>query len=423
MKKNSTDPLKWLLFILLVFCSYISGIAQSGNVISISVNGIEYDDPGFSLLKESLRKNKNVTSLKPGYDQGTAKLSLSYNRKAQDLWDELPQTTKQFFKLTTIDDNHIVLENKMAAKETTATKTTSASNTNKNDDDCKNCYFNLCKYDGIKTFQGVVYKQINKDDGTYYYNCDNGILVQKRVFQNGYGVITSITSDTLLRFNVPVGTTWGEFKNENNFLGMNFKTSNVYKMAAKGINLTVSGTTYHDVIMINYAGRTDDNTFGNSSFSKNYYYAKGVGLIKTEDGDLSSVPKFTAKETEEDKKETTTLDALIKTMKGRIDETITGTWKFHDKEMNWDTYYVFNSDGSYQYYVGSVTPVNLMSDPKSYWRFDGTHLELAGGGWDKVYRYELQKKNDPATGKPALVIEWKGTERRAYISENGKAPW
>src|SRR5438105_4554388 len=101
MKKNPGILQKILMFISFLFLT-ISFINAQSNSISISVNGIEYDDPSFSLLKESLQKNKNVSSVKTGYDQGTAKISMNYNRTAQNLWDEIPQTTKQFFKISTI---------------------------------------------------------------------------------------------------------------------------------------------------------------------------------------------------------------------------------------------------------------------------------------------------------------------------------
>ncbi len=67
MKRNSKFFQKGIVFLMMVFCSNVYCIAQS-NAINISITGIEYDDPGFSLLKESLQKNKNVTSVKPGYE-------------------------------------------------------------------------------------------------------------------------------------------------------------------------------------------------------------------------------------------------------------------------------------------------------------------------------------------------------------------
>ena len=216
MKKKSNFFQKELLFIVLVFFSHLHGMAQS-NAISISVNGVEYDDPSFSLLKESLQKDKNVTSVKSAYEQGTAKLTFNYTHKAQDLWDELPQTTKQFFKITTINDYSIVLESKSAVKESTVAKSTTTNS--QKDDVCMNCYYNLCNYDGTKSFQGVVYRAINYDQGTFYYNCDNGVVTRKMITVNGYGVTTNIRTDTILMSNAPIGTTWGVVNNPETYLG------------------------------------------------------------------------------------------------------------------------------------------------------------------------------------------------------------
>ena len=88
MKKNSTCFQKRVLILVMIICSSVYCIAQP-NAINISITGIEYDDPGFSLLKESLQKNKNVTAVKPGYEQGTAKLNFNYSRSAQNLWNNL----------------------------------------------------------------------------------------------------------------------------------------------------------------------------------------------------------------------------------------------------------------------------------------------------------------------------------------------
>src|SRR4030081_2805390 len=133
MKKKSNFYQKGLLFIVLVFFSHLYVIAQS-NAISISVSGVEYDDPSFSLLKESLQKDKNVTSIKSAYEQGTAKLTFNCTHKAQDLWDELSKTTKQFFKVATINDNSIVLQSKSAVKESIVAKSNTTSS--QKDDVC-----------------------------------------------------------------------------------------------------------------------------------------------------------------------------------------------------------------------------------------------------------------------------------------------
>jgi len=429
MRGNESCLSNWLLTIIVVLVN-VASHAQNVNAVTsgeiiISVAGIAYEDPALSLLKESLKNNKKVKTTKNSYDQETAKITLSYSGSAADLWDEIPKTTKDFFKLTSIDDKHIALQYKNASQKnlTSNTAASTTASSNKKDEDCKNCYFNLCRYDGIKTFQGVVYKQINKDDGTYYYNCDNGVLVVKQVIQNGYGVITNITNDTLLMSNAPVGAKWSVKSDASSFLGLNSKSYSGYTLFRKGISIQVNGVTYNDVIVVYYRQYSNDNITGESSSSANYYYARGVGLVKTENLGPISDPTYAPTKTNTGKNDNEVIDALYKTMKGKVDESIIGTWKYHDKTMNWDIYYVFNSDGTYQYYVGSINPENQMPKGTCYWRVDGGHIELLADGWNKVYQFELQKKNDVTSGKPALVIQFKDSEYRTYFSEDNKAPW
>ena len=419
---------KWLVTIILV-CGNNTSHAQNSvgavTEITVSVNGITYDDPALSLLRESFRNNKKVKSAKNSYDQETAKITLSCSGSATALWDEVPKTTKDFFKLTSIDDKHIALQYKNASQPNTASNTNTSTTTSnsKKDDDCKNCYFNLCKYDGIKTFQGVVFKQINYDEGTYYYNCDNGVLVRKIIYKNGYGQTTNITNDTILMSSVPVGTKWNVKSDGGSFFGLSTKSFSDYTLFRKGITVQINGVTYNDVIVVYYRQYSKDNLIGENSSSANYYYAKGVGLIKTENLGAISDPTYKPTGTNTDKNDDAVFDALYKTMKGKIDETITGTWKYHDKLMNWDIYYVFNSDGTYEYYVGSINPSNQMPRGKCYWRVDAAYLDLLAEEWNKVYPFGIQKKNDAATGKPTLVIQFKDTEYRTYFSEDSKAPW
>jgi hypothetical protein len=406
MKKKSNFYQKGLLFIVLVFFSNLCVIAQS-NAISISVSGVEYDDPSFSLLKESLQKDKNVTSVKSAYEQGTAKLTFICTHKAQDLWDELSKTTKQFFKITTINDNSIVLESKSAIKESTVVKPNATGN--QRDDVCANCYYNLCNYDGTKSFQGVVYRAINYDQGTYYYNCDNGVVIRKTITVNGYGVTTNIQTDTILMSNSPIGTTWGVINNPETYFG-SIKGYNFFKwtLVAKGLTQTVDGKTYKDVIVVNSHRKAYDGLFdGDNSFSINYYYAKGVGIIKQEKLDPSIEPLATIHGNQP------VSVANIPEMKGAIDPDLVGAWL--DKDPSGFSYtYKFYADGTYEYYVGQDLSYK---GSRCFWRLDGSYLNLFCTGWPNVYKQEFQKKKDAATGKKAIVIQFKGTEYRTYVLE------
>ena len=97
MKMNSNFFKRGLLLHGIIFCINLNILAQS-TAICIFITGIEYDDPGFSLLKESIQKNKNVTSVKSGYDQCTPKFNLNYNRTAQNIWVELPYQNRYDFE-------------------------------------------------------------------------------------------------------------------------------------------------------------------------------------------------------------------------------------------------------------------------------------------------------------------------------------
>ncbi len=385
MKKSLTNFAKWLVVLLPTLLSYSYSRSQSdtkgaANQIVVSVPGIEYDDPDLALLKENLQKIKNVSALKPGYKAGTAIITLTYNSSASALWEELPNTAKELFKVTGMEDTHIELQSKNAANKNTASGSNTAS---ADDEDCKTCYINLCRYDGLKTFQGVVYKQINKDDGTYYYNCDNGNVTVKQVIRNEYGVTTNITNDTIIMSQVPVGTQWGVSSYGTSVLGLTVNHSTAYTLIAKGLKLEANGVTYNDVIEINYRKIAKDFISGDQSVNENNYYARGVGLIKTEKTDINSNAAAGGNG-----------DTNDYGVKGSIDPTLVGLWKY-EKGGNVSTYN-FNADGTW---TNAIT-----GNAKCLWRVHGDSLQIYCVGNSFIYHYLLQKKNDPATGKPELII-------------------
>ena len=106
-------------------------------------------------------------------------------------------------------------------------------------------------------------------------------------------------------------------------------------------------------------------------------------------------------------------------MPGTIDNTMVGSWKHHD-ESGFDFTYKFNSDGTYEYYVG---PDKWFKDVTCYWKVNGNVLETLRSDLKDPYNYIIKKKNDLVTGKPELVIQFKGDEYRDYISLDNKAPW
>jgi hypothetical protein len=423
----------WVLAGLVFLPTTIKVYAQTGakTRLSISVAGIEYDDASFTKLKESIRSNKKVQDLKQSFSQNTAKLSLTYAGDATQLWDEIPAAVKQPFKITTIESNRIdvQLKSSTAANTTPVTNANTASNTTPNNDDCKNCYWNLCKYDVLKSFGGAIYKGINYDEGTFYYNCDNGILIQKVIMVNGYGVTTGIRTDTLLISSGPIGTRWGvintDDKNEllstMSGVDVSIKNNGAYTLIAKAISTTdEKGKTYKDVIVINYKGYSKDPFFGMNFYSTNCYYAKGVGLVKTDTLNFDSDPVAAINKHNDLK----TVYRGGSVVSNGIDATLIGLWKYHDSKTNADSYYKFNADGTFEFYSGSVTEANKIKGI-NHWKIEEggydkngvatIDLTWAGGGF--TMREDLRKKNDSATGKPAITLN-----EALLVSADNKAP-
>jgi hypothetical protein len=430
--------IKWLLvfttLISLPATEKINAQAGTNTQVNISVSGIEYDDASFTKLKESIRNNKKVQDMKPSFSENTAKLSLTYSGDAFILWDELPASVKQPFKITTIENKRIDLQLKNSTNANTnvvpVTNANPVSNTPPNNDDCKNCYWSMCKYDVLKSFGGAIYKGINRDDGTYYYNCDNGIVTQKVVTVNGYGVVIGITTDTLLISSGPIGTKWGVINadNKNELLGlmagMDLSMRNVggYTLIAKNLSTEAAGKTYKDVIVVNYKGYSKDPFFGNNFYSSNFYYAKGVGLVRTDTLSFDSDPVAAINKVNDTK----TVYRGGSVVKNGIDETLIGLWKYHDPATNKDSYYKLNADGTFEYYDGKVSEATR-SKGINHWKIEEggynnngvaiIDFTWAGGGYTQ--RDNLAKKNDPATGKPAFTLN----TTILFVSADNKAPW
>jgi len=410
---------KWLLVLatFIFLTTPIKIFAQTGvkTQLRISVSDIEYDDASFTKLKLNIKSNKKVQDFKQSFSQNTGTLTLAYAGDATALWDEIPADLKKPFKITTIESNRIDLQAKNSAVvNTSPPANNNNSNISPNYDDCKNCYWNICKYDVLKSFGGALYKGINRDDGTFYYNCDNGIVTQKVVTVNGYGVVVGITTDTLLISSGPIGTKWGVINtdNKNELLGlmanMDLSMKNVggYTLIAKNISTEAAGKSYKNVIVVNYKG-----------------YSKGIGLVRTDTLNFDSDPVAAINKTSDTK----TVYSGGSVVKNGIDETLIGLWKVHDPASNKDLYYKFNSDGTFDFYDGSVSDANK-SKGINHWKieeggYNKNGIAIIDFAWATgngyVLRQDLQKKNDPTTGKPAITLN----TTTMLVSADNKAPW
>ncbi len=368
----------------------------------LSVNNIKYDDAGFTALREKLQNDKTVTSLKESFSNGTATITFTCTRSAISLWDNIPASFKKPFTVSSIDGQHIVLSGSGSTTTADTTSTSGSSAAAANNDDCKTCYYNLCKYDETKTFQGVAYKGINYDQGTYFYNCDNGVVTRKIIQQNAYGTLTGIRTDTLIMSNVPAGTTWGVNQSGG---GSNYSG---YTLIAKNVSVNVNNTQYNDVIIVNI--RQYNQIMGTGS-SVNYYYARGKGPITSEKLDYKKDPMQAYQS------ELQSL-ATASSLQGVIDPGLTGAWRWVDPDGSLDCIYKFNSDGTFNYYVGNsvANGDEMYANGKNYWRLDGNTLNVYYSGMNKKWYYRLQKIKDAASGKPALGIQVTSTQTRNFVS-------
>ncbi len=113
------------------------------------------------------------------------------------------------------------------------------------------------------------------------------------------------------------------------------------------------------------------------------------------------------------------------TMKGEIDPSIVGTWKYHDIAANFNTYYVFRSDGTYDNWSDMLSKTVPEPDHKNFWRVNGDNIQLYFDASKQIAERKILKRNDPQSNKPALLIQWQSgaEEYRAYFPIESHALW
>jgi len=368
---------KYLSFLLLSFIIHSSTAqpkksnAQNSKII-ISVKAVEYDNPAFDALRKAIKGNIKVSQSSPGFAGDVATISLHYDGTATELWDELPQGIKQPFKITVISENRIDLQLKQ-------NNTTGAVATEPRKDDCVDCYYyKSCGFDTSMVYNGNTYKGFKKRAAAYF--CKDGILYSKS-FAND-----KVYSQVIFKANAPVGTSWTD----------TFGSALINKtIVAKGSGL-IYKSTYYDDAMVVY--------FSDVSLTALYYYAKGSGYIKIDTLDKTFNP------------------SIASTLKGTVDTSLAGTWKYYNPVNNTSYFYQFYGDGTFTYYNGSISKYNQMPAGVSLWRAHDNSIEVYNGAWSNISQIPYLKKNDPLTGRPALAFGT-GINMIHYVNDDGKAAW
>ena len=364
-----------LLFLQLLIIN--NGTAQpkktgtKDNPVTISVKGMEYDNPAFEELRKTIKGNIKVAQSNPGFTGNTATITLQYEGTAPELWDELPQNIKQQFKITAINNSRIDLTLKQNG--TTATDQEAIK------ENCVDCYYyKACDFDTSLVYNGYTYRGFKKKAAAYF--CKDGTLYSKSYSNN------KAYSQIIFKGNAPVGTNWVD----------TFGTVIINKtVVAKGSGIIHQKKYYEDAIIVYYS---------DASLTALYYYARGLGFIKMDTLDKAFNPSTAAK------------------MRGIVDTALTGTWKLYNAINKTSYYYKFNGDGTFAYYNGSISKENQMPHGVSLWRVNDNYIELYNGAWGSVSQITYKKKNDPLTGLPAIAF---GSDHNMvyYVSADGKPAW
>lgn len=125
---------------------------------------------------------------------------------------------------------------------------------------------------GDTTIDGKTYSKASTggSETITYHNYQDGVTTL--LSYNGDDKITT----TVLKANEPVGTVWKDV-----FLNDGVPTTYAWKIVAKGINRTVLGVKYTDVMQVHLAGTADVPVQGKVVFANSeYFYAPNIGLIE-----------------------------------------------------------------------------------------------------------------------------------------------
>ncbi|MBV8254612.1 MAG: hypothetical protein JO154_18570 [Chitinophaga sp.] len=149
---------------------------------------------------------------------------------------------------------------------------------------------------GDTTINGNVYRKIGDDKVFMCSGCANGIYTQIASILSFEGYTASDLRLTYLNDFLPVGSSWTDTIAATN----NGATSTAvlqYTIMGKGGNRMVNGKGYTDVITIQTdASATVMNTILPLGTISTSYYAKGVGLIETDQAqDTTKLVGFTIK--------------------------------------------------------------------------------------------------------------------------------
>jgi hypothetical protein len=128
------------------------------------------------------------------------------------------------------------------------------------------------------SIDGKTYSKTLSEGNFSYHNCTGGITSLIALQPNPLGGSSIRVNTTILKENLPVGSTWTEV----NPTGAGVDNTYDYEIIAKGVSRTVLGVTYSDVIQVHQTLSVDIPIFGPLPVSEtDYYFARNIGLIES----------------------------------------------------------------------------------------------------------------------------------------------
>jgi hypothetical protein len=118
------------IFFLLLSINVSRGFGQTTpvqNVINIVISGLDHETPDFTLLRQNLETMLKV-KISSSFSYNMSTLDFLCNKTPAEIWDKLPQDTKDRFKLIRIEPLRIELTTKGTGKDSVTSNESSRTN-------------------------------------------------------------------------------------------------------------------------------------------------------------------------------------------------------------------------------------------------------------------------------------------------------
>lgn len=118
------------MFSVLLFINISRSFAQTTtvqNAINIVVSGLDHETPDFTLLRQNLETMLKV-KIYSSFSYNMSTLDFLCNKTPSEIWNKLPQDTKDRFKLIRIEPIRIELTTKGAGKDSVTSNVSNHTN-------------------------------------------------------------------------------------------------------------------------------------------------------------------------------------------------------------------------------------------------------------------------------------------------------